>query len=605
MQTERFTQLRKRELSKIFNKKDIIYVWREIVRNQLRSLDLKDLYDHYDFNYNIEERANIIRHELLSGNYKTSQPLVYRIEKKLGICRHLIIPQPSDALIFQVLVENLSKEILLNQPSINAFYSRDKHKISKKPHDSDDYNFNWRSQWKKLQKKIYRFNEEKNLIVVTDLANYYDSINIYELRKVFTSYSKINEVVIDLMFKIIEEFSWKPDYLPYSSRGLPTTNLEGIRLLAHSFLFEVDKVIKNKTNNSFTRWMDDITIGVDSRKDGIEILSIVSDMLKSRGLALNLSKTNIYNEKDAFYHFQIEANRYIDSIENTKINDSRYKDICKELDERFKKHFEDTGAKYWDKIAKRYITMYGKLQYNAILKELPNIYIKFPVLRENLIYLLKNIGYNELTSENVLNIIDNIDVFDDRSLYQLSSLVTEWEIPINLYSEKFLNHFERRLIKLSLSRGNSSDFYSIIWFKAKYNDPIKLLSFLQKYNNKWQTDAFLRRQVTAVLARLLNIDKKSTEALLQNQITSGVANTVTLANQIFIFSSIEKLDNKLMYYLFPKQLQKPYPLSKFLVLCSVLNSEHIRLNNQVKNLVMKSISDPYYLKWIEESYNIK
>ncbi len=67
MQTERFNKLRKATLSKIFEKKKLTDVWRKIVRNQLRNLDLKDLYDHYDFNFNIDERALAIRNEILNG----------------------------------------------------------------------------------------------------------------------------------------------------------------------------------------------------------------------------------------------------------------------------------------------------------------------------------------------------------------------------------------------------------------------------------------------------------------------------------------------------------------------------------------------------------
>ncbi|WP_018212693.1 hypothetical protein [Desulfitobacterium hafniense] len=190
MQTERFNQLRKAELSEIFIEKNIVEVWRKIVRNQLRSLDIKDLYDHYDFNYNIEERAISIRNEILSGTYKVSQSMTYRIEKKFGICRHLVAPQPTDALVFQVLVEKISENILDNQPSKNAFYSRDKHSISK-PHEADDYNLNMRDLWKRLQKKIYNFNEEKDLIVVTDLSNYYDSIDIVARLSRQSSWAKL------------------------------------------------------------------------------------------------------------------------------------------------------------------------------------------------------------------------------------------------------------------------------------------------------------------------------------------------------------------------------------------------------------------------------
>ncbi|MGB5943290.1 MAG: RNA-directed DNA polymerase [Leeuwenhoekiella sp.] len=603
MQTERFNKLRKETLSKIFEKKNLTRIWRKIVKNQLRNLDLKDLYDHYDFNYNIEERALAIRNEILNGTYKVSQPLIYRIEKKFGVCRHLVIPQPIDAVVLQTLVEKIADKILENQPSENAFYSRDKHNMSF-PHEVNEYGFAWRQQWKKLQKQIYHFQEEKDLIVVTDLSNYYDSIDLEELRKVFTSYSKIDEVLIDLLFRIIQEIAWKPDYLPYSKRGLPTTNIEGIRLLAHSFLFEVDHVIKQQTDNSFTRWMDDIVIGVDTRKEAIETISSISDMLKTRGLALNLAKTNIYNEEQGFYHFQIESNRFIDKIEKTKKDDQTYELDCLVLNDKFQSHFTDTQAKYWDKIAKRYITTFSKLESHLLLNSISKIYISYPGLRSHLLMYLSNIGYLNKSSEVVLEILETIDIFDDLSLYQICNLVTNWEIPTTTTSKEFLKNFERKITAFSFRRKLSSDFYCLLWFKAKYNHPEDLYRFIDKYKNLWQTDTFLRRQVTAILSRLLTTKSDKVEKLLYNQISSGITNTVTLANQILSFSELEKSNKKLNFYLFPKNKQKIYPLPKFLVLCSVLNSEKLRTNQEIKEKVMSYITDPFYLKWLDLQYNI-
>jgi len=261
--TERFNHIRKKELEEIFTKKNISSIWRKIVRDQLRRIDITDIFDYYDFNYNIDERASLLRTQILNGSYEPSKPLIYRLEKKFGICRHIIIPQPLDALILQIITETISEEILKNQPSKNSFYSRDKHNV-RKPHEIDEYGFNWITLWKKMQKKIFHFKETKNLIIVTDLTNYYDSIYIPELRKIISGYVKNKEGIQDILFKIIEKISWIPDYLPYVGRELPTTNLEGVRLLAHSFLFELDTVLKNTSNDSFTRWMDDIIIGIDN-----------------------------------------------------------------------------------------------------------------------------------------------------------------------------------------------------------------------------------------------------------------------------------------------------------------------------------------------------
>ena len=51
------------------------------------------------------------------------------------------------------------------------------------------------------------------------------------------------------------------------------------------------------------------------KEEGIEILSFTSDILKSRGLAWNTSKTDIYTSQKAQIHFLIDENKYLDSID--------------------------------------------------------------------------------------------------------------------------------------------------------------------------------------------------------------------------------------------------------------------------------------------------
>lgn len=605
MQTARFDQLRKKDLALVFERDNIVEIWRKIVRTQLREQDIKDLYDHYDFNFNIRDRAQAIRASILGGNYKAAQPLVYRIEKKFGISRHMTIPQALDALVLQVLTESIADAVIKNQPSKKAFYSRAKHNIWK-PHEVVEYGLSVKKLWIELQKTIYRFSKEKELIVVTDLSNYYDSIHMSELKKVLSGYVSAHpEVVTDLLFGIIETISWHPDYLPYSGRSLPTSNLEAIRLLAHSFLFEVDKVIMDKTDDCFTRWMDDIVIGVDNKKKAREAISAISDMLKSRGLALNLAKTNIYNQEEAFYHFQIEENVYIDSVEIIPPSNAAYKPLVEELIERFKNHnIHNKTAKAWDKVAKRYITTFGRLKSEALLDEVVKIYIAEPVLRPNLLKYLFCLGFKTSTANKVLEILEGIDIFDDISLYQICELVVDWEIPDSSEGREFLKNFENKIAEFSFLRKTPSDFYSQLWFKAKYSRADDLLKFLSKYENIWQSDTFLRRQATAVLSRLYMTDQDKVRRLLQSQLSSGEPNTVSLVNQIQLFMESDSLDPKLNFYLFPPKIQKPYPLAKFLVLCSVLNSEKIKDDITFRQKILANVTDPFYRKWLDYSYGI-
>ena len=602
MHTERFLQLRKDTLKPIFSVKNIATVWRKIVRQQLRQIDIRDIYDHYDFNYNIEERAAMIRRDILNGSYSVSAPLIYKIEKKLGVCRHMVAPQPQDALVLQVLVESIATKLLEQQPSKNAMFSRDKSNMAK-PHEGREYGESMKKLWMRLQKKIYKFNKKKNLIVVTDLSNYYDSINMAELKKVVQGQVSTHEVVVDLMFSVIEGISWRPDYLPYAHRGLPTSNIEAIRLLAHSLLFEVDEVLKRRTDNSFARWMDDIVFGADNRKSAINSISGISDMLKSRGLALNLSKTKIFTPEEGHFHFQIEKNSEIDEY-GDRIKEGDTNGLEDEVFGDFEEHLTDESPKYWDKISKRYITTLGKIRSKKLLPRLPELYDRFPGLRANLLIYLSYLGYSKKAANAVLSVVQQLSVFDDISVFQVCDLITAWKVPTKKVAKNFLVSFDKEICRLSFSERRPSGFFSVLWFRAKYHHPLKLNQFIKEYENLWQADSFLRRQVTAVLARTHSAAPEQVQRMLESQIAAGNPSTISIANQIVSFQRLAKLDKKLKYYLFPDKPPQTYPLNKFLVLCSILNSESIRESEDVKLQIRKVVNDPYYLKWLDAQFGI-
>lgn len=605
MQTERFNRLRKKELEKVFDKKKMVAIWRTIVKEQLRSQDIRDLYDCYDLNFNIEERVLAIRSTILKGTYKASSPLIYRLEKRYGICRHMVIPQPIDALVLQTLTEAIVDDVIGKQPSKKAFYARARKNV-KKIDDLDSYGMSIKQLWINLQKIIYKFSEEKKLLVLTDLSNYYDSINTNELQKVINHYISTNEVVTDLLFGLIQEISWKPDYMPYSGRGIPTTNLEGIRLLAHSFLFEIDEVIKIKSSDCFARWMDDIVIGVDTDKEAKEIISATSDMLKSRGLALNMAKTKIIDKLGAVYDFQFKENEYLTNVTKLAIElkseDPASEKLTDQVKANFLKHLEDRKPKYWDKITKRYITFFSILKSEKLLTEITDLYVDNPVLRTNILMYLSSLGYRETTANIVLKTLGSLDIFDDISLYQICSLVTDWNIPKTEDSALFLSEFEKQVTKISFTNAKPSDFYSVIWFMSKYSSGKKLLDFVLYYENLWRSEPFLRRQVTAVLARVYIHDPEKVTKILESLIASGDTSTVSLALQIMLFSKVDVLSPRLSLYLFPKSKQRIYPHPKFLVLCSVLNSSLIANNKVFREKSISYIEDEFYKKILEEEY---
>lgn len=340
--------------------------------------------------------------------------------------------------------------------------------------------------------------------------------------------------------------------------------------------------------------MDDITCGINDKREGIALLSDVSDVLKSRGLALNLSKTQILSAEEAYFHFQIDENLEIDQLESLKPGTKKAKKAERELWFKYKTHFKDKSPKAWDKIAKRYITTFGKLESDRLLLDLPARYISNPGLRTNyLIYLAKR-GYSSKAAKCILEILKTIDPFDDLSLFQVSSLITQWAIPINKRGRDFINAAQKGLTSHSSRKKDAQSFFALLWFMSKYESERNLYTFLVKYRNIWQNNSFLRRQATAAMARFSCNRIRRRLELINHQAMSGAATTVSVANQITQFTGLEVIPFALNAYLFTTARPSVYPHTKFIVLCSVLASESVRNDPAVQKKVASYVNDPWH-----------
>lgn len=205
-----------------------------------------------------------------------------------------------------------------------------------------------------------------------------------------------------------------PDYLPSLLKGLPTINLEAPRLLAHSLLFEIDEILNERTSGCFVRWMDDINFGVDSFEEACETLGVVNDVLKSRGLCLNLGKTNIYTAEQVERHFLVKENKYLDSVKLKNFeSQEEYDSIVFTLYESFTAHKQDTKLRNWNKVTKRFLTTLGKLKSDILVDEAKELFLNHPEIRNSVSYYLSLLGFSNKTSSITLEILDRTKVYDD------------------------------------------------------------------------------------------------------------------------------------------------------------------------------------------------
>lgn len=594
--TARFSIIRKRALGRVFSVKNLSAIWRSVVKGQMRTLDIIDLHDYYDFNSNITEKANEIRAQILKAEYKASSPLIYRLEKKYGICRHIMIPTPSDALVFQTVTEYLAPYVKNSQPTDKAYYSRDKHTL-KLPHQLQLTPYPWFILWPKFQKDIWKFTDSCPYLVVTDITDFFDNIGLRELRHIVSAHLKVKEVVFDLLFNIIEQLAWVPDYLPTSQKGLPTINLEAFRLLPHVMLFEIDKVLDKQSNGNFVRWLDDINIGVNSKDEAFTILRNINDVLKSRGLALNISKTEIYTATDAKVHFMFDENIYLDQASKAEPSDPHFPQIKSEFLKHFRQHLKMSHLKNWDKVTKRYFTIAGQLNITGLTTYSYDLYMNHPSVRSYIIYYFTRLGFSKRRANIILSLIRDVKRYDDVSLYQLCRLITDLEIPRTKVGLEFINS----LAKI-LKRGKSDlEFYSYLWFLAKYGEPHVLMTFIVRSKKRWINEHFLARQVVSVLPRLLSFNERDVTHLLNEQMTAGPRDAASVATSIHELLDTKKLSRH-RQYLFPPKPQKPYPLPKYLILTTILSSKSLKpaQKRQAVDKVKVYVTDPWYLHWLRK-----
>ncbi len=590
-------------LKSILHPKKLVKVWRNDVRQKLRNQGIKDLYDYYDFNYNIEQNSKILSNMIINGDYRPYTPLIYSLEKKHGISRHMVIPSPADSLLLQVLTNKMRDRILKKQPSKNAFFSRDKSFITKSWQVNNQYGL-WYVQWRNMQQKIFRFQKTFNYLVVTDITDYYDNIDFAIMKQnLLRILGDTPEVLINMVMKIIEGIAWRPKYANITGRILPTVNYDSIRLLAFSNLFYLDKILEVNTSSNFVRWMDDIVFGVETKEDGKKILSKISDRLRADGLSLNLSKTRILSSKDAMKEFMFKENIILDNLEGQIINGNNSPSIKRKLNKMLNYALNHNGLKNWDKISKRIIRIFSNLKYKKLLERIPNLYVEFPVLRDFITFYLREIGPSRKSFDAVLQVLNKMEEYDDIALFYIINLITDWEISTGKGSRKFLDEVDEFLKKHFRLRQSSYDFYCYLWFKSKYSSQKDLKKFIIDTSYIWNKYSFLRRQVISVLPRLYSYSKKWVVNLFHQEMNSGDINAASVAHQIEYFSKLSRIDNKIKFYIFPDKIQDIYPLPKFFVLCSVLNSDSLMNKKGFSNNVKKHITDPYYTKWIKHYFN--
>ena len=199
MKSPRF-DIRSGPLKKIFSPSNIERTWREKVRVSMREQYVNDGIEHFDFHTQRKLESQKLSRLILSGDYVPSRAQRILVEKSKGLCRQLVIPAVSDAIVLQCLSDALYAQIRGKAPTQRSFFEPREHRFSSTRNEYGTF-----ASWLNFQRALFNFSKNRRFIVVTDIANYYDSISYSHLRNVIASITDVEECVLDMLIYVLSD----------------------------------------------------------------------------------------------------------------------------------------------------------------------------------------------------------------------------------------------------------------------------------------------------------------------------------------------------------------------------------------------------------------
>ena len=588
-------------LEKVFSEALMASAWKDYVRKGLRDQEVIDLFDYNDFHWAKDDRFRDLKSAIMDGRYKPGNSIPIKLEKNLGVCRTVVTPSPEDSVVLQCIVESFLPKAIKRQPSRNAFFSRSHQNTTGKFTFGKDYI--WFKQWRRFARMRFEIATTHMWVVTTDVATYFDNIHYTHLRNIISTFDDTEEVILDVLFAVLDNVSWRPDYLPSPGIGIPQVQFDAPRLLAHIYLFEIDAFLKRVTQNSFVRWVDDITFAVDSKEDGKRVLRDLDTLLQMRGVRLNSGKTKVLSASAARRYFHQRENEYIDRVKKDLETLQKAGKSTKGLETKLMKSFAKFSSRvpygHSDKVIKRYIGLFNQMGSMGAVAYCLDNFEDDPGLRDTAYRYLASLPPSIKYLSALSRYLFNGGALDDASQCQIATLLTEWEAVPGSKLYRALRDLAERMGEQTHVARDPFRFLSALWLIAKYRTQKRLKEYISLFEDVWQHSEFLSRQVAASTGKFRNAALIGwfADKLKRHSFRSALS-VLDALTTLRSYSGTVPSDVRL--YILNGNNRTTYSLQRFLVAFAVLSSKSLDVNVKadLRTALLKVLKDPHYVRVI-------
>ncbi len=237
----------------------------------------------------------------------------------------------------------------------------------------------WYGVWPKFLKKIQVTYEEEGyrFMVVSDIAAYFENIDLGLLRDLLLHYLPRQPRIINFLINLLEYWTWPVVHGGLSTRGIPQGN--GVSsFLGNIYLLPMDEAFKRfckRYDVKYLRYMDDVKVMAKDMRTARDSLFLMNDKLRKLRLNIQGAKTRILQDReirDELFDDRLDTvNAVIDDIQKKKsLSPNEREDFTRRLKAELKK-VKGRRVAIRDKnlrLFKRIITGFTLLRHSGMVR---------------------------------------------------------------------------------------------------------------------------------------------------------------------------------------------------------------------------------------------
>jgi hypothetical protein len=358
--------------------------------SQFRNKNVRDPFDHIDFEVNLSNELREIKSQIERGNYYPKRPMVHFAPKTKGISRPTVSLHIEDVIVYRFCVEQIDKEIvaLTRQKNIRGGVMASP---TPEPEDGEYYE-KWFEDWLAHNEAVYSALKQNKFIATTDISSYFDNVEVEVLTELLKEVVKDKQNLVSLLGYFLQGVKLRYGYRTKLNTGLVQDDSDSSRILAYFYLHLHDiRMIDftNKIGGHFFRYVDDMNVVVKSETDAKRALKTLTDSLRKLGLMASIEKTTIVTREEAIKAMLRDENaklQEIDELSKQILNSGKNRGSVRRRLESLYIEFKEAGLEKdsaWIKLLRRFYTLATRLGGDFLFDDMASHLIKYPSLIAN------------------------------------------------------------------------------------------------------------------------------------------------------------------------------------------------------------------------------